>query len=107
MEQNLGDQFIAAVSGPELTRPQQRALAAVRDLGDELVGTALVPAVYVAPRQVAQRLWPDSPGWKRVSRRRDGEGAGAAGATMPMKAATLLWRLQGRGLVERRGGRGA
>ncbi|MFC8921717.1 hypothetical protein [Cellulosimicrobium sp. NPDC057127] len=84
---------------PTLTPPQERALVALRDLCDELVGTGQVPAAFAAPREVAYALWPDSPGWAKRSRRRDGAGPGSTGATMPMKAATLLWRLLRHGLA--------
>jgi hypothetical protein len=46
---------------------------------------------------LAEALWPDSPGWDRRSRRMATPAGGALGATMPMKAASLLWRLHRKG----------
>lgn len=85
-----------------LTKPQLRALAALRDISDAPRGPGLSAPGKAVPRQVALALWPDSLGWKRVSRRRTtgrGEAGGALGATMPMKAATLLWRLKAAGMA--------
>jgi len=78
---------------PRLTPPQERALIALRDLCDAPHGTAQVPWGYASPRDVAQVMWPDSEGWEHRSRRGATPAGGAMGATMPMKAATVLWRL--------------
>lgn len=79
-----------------LTEPQWRALAALRDLVDEPRPNG-DPAGHTSPRQVAERLWPDSEAWHRRTRgRRTGTVNGAVGGTMPMKGAQLLWRLHER-----------
>lgn len=49
-----------------------------------------------SPRAVARALWPLSIGWERRTHMYGGR-QGAVGGTMPMKAATLLWRLEARG----------
>ena len=49
-------------------------------------------------------MWPDSPGWQKVSRRYATTSGGAKGATMPMKAAQLLWRLRDLGYARKRTG---
>lgn len=83
-----------------LTKPQAKMLriladeadaadAMVAEKGDSLYGGRR----YMAPREVARAMWPDSPGWDKVSRRGSTPAGGARGATMPMKAATLLHRL--------------
>lgn len=84
------------MSGLGLTDPQMRALQAVYDLSGEADGRCEM----VSPRQVALRLWPDSPAWDRRPRRHDGH-FGGRGGTMPMKAGKLLWHLHSRGLVRR------
>lgn len=83
-----------------LTKPQARmlrVLADEADAADALVaekGDSLYAGRrYMAPREVAKALWPDSPGWGKRSHRGSTPAGGAMGATMPMKAATLLWRL--------------
>lgn len=53
----------------------------------------------LAPRQIAERLWPDSPGWQNRTRRYGTNRNGALGGTMPMLAAKILWRLRDDGLV--------
>lgn len=74
-----------------LTGPQANALRALADLTETMTRD-------IRPRDVAMALWPDSEGWdKRSSRRSNRVKQGALGATMPMKAATLLGRLQERG----------
>lgn len=83
------------MTGLGLTDPQMLALAAVREQARKQRGRAFDP---VSPREIALLLWPDSPAWDRRPRRHDGR-SGALGGTMPMKAATLLWRLKQRGLV--------
>lgn len=73
-----------------LTQPQMNALRALADIEDNHRLTT--------PRNVAKALWPDSEAWNRRTRgRRTGKINGAIGGTMPMKAATLLWRLDARG----------
>lgn len=87
------------MSDIRLTAPQRRALETLRDLIDakpEFPGYDRT----VNPRAVAQALWPDSPGWDKRSSRRSTPAGGAMGATMPMKAATLLWRLWNYRLVQ-------
>lgn len=73
-----------------LTGPQLRALAI-------LASPRKGP--FVTPREVAERMWPDSPGWAQRSRRHATAAGGALGATMPMKGATMLWKLRDRGLA--------
>lgn len=81
--------------------PAQRAmLEALREACDRPIGTAQRPAGWAAPRELAMRRWPDSPGWKKRTRKFGGH-TGAVGGTMPMKAATVLWRLLDRGLASK------
>jgi hypothetical protein len=80
-----------------LTYPQARALAVLYNR------THNGGVVY--PRELAEALWPDSRGWDRRSRRMATPAGGALGATMPMKAATLLWRLHRRGYAQLAGTR--
>lgn len=77
----------------EMTAPQRRALEALVALSDKPWGTAQRPHGWATPSAVAQFLWPDSEGWTKASRRGSTPAGGALGATMPMKAAKLLWRL--------------
>ena len=86
------------VSKP-LTGPQMRALAALRELSDSR-GPGFDPRP-VWPRELARTLWPDSVGWTKRTRKYGTNDPGAVGGTMPMKAATLLWRLHERGLAWR------
>lgn len=79
-----------------LTGPQARTLAALATATAPREGSTHVPAA--SPRQIAHALWPDSPAWERRTNMRGGRN-GAVGGTMPMKAATLLWRLADRGLA--------
>ena len=72
----------------ELTEPQQRAY--------NILAAADRP---LSPKEVAKRLWPNSPGWERVTVKRNGR-SGSLGGTMPMKAAQLLWRLDKAGVAE-------
>ena len=74
----------------KVTEPQLRVL---RILADE--GT---PRGGLSAFEVARFMWPDSDGWKKQPRRHDGR-AGGLGATMPMKAGTILNRLWTRELV--------
>ena len=84
------DQPAAAPVEP-LTEPQMACLRALADLERSQTRA-------VRPRDVAMALWPDSEGWdKRSSRGSNRVKQGALGATMPMKAAALLSRLQERG----------
>lgn len=71
-----------------LTPGQTRAL--------EVLNAADKP---LAPRQVAQRLWPDSPAWAKRTRRYGANRNGAVGGTMPMLAAKLLHALQDKGMA--------
>lgn len=48
------------------------------------------------PRQLAEKLWPDSEGWKRVHK--TGHGA-SRGAAMALAAGGLMGRLRQRGLI--------
>lgn len=81
-----------------LTQPQRNTLALLVDLADRAPQHGERP---VTPKQLAQALWPNSEAWsKRTRGRRTGTVNGAMGGTMPMKAATLLWRLHERGLAE-------
>lgn len=79
----------------DLTQPQRRALAALATLCE---GDEDAPERTASARQVARILWPDSPAWNKVTFMRGGR-SGAMGGTMPMKAATLLWRLHSHGLA--------
>ena len=86
-----------------LTEPQRLMLLAVADTLDGMRAKAeergqAHPDVYVTPRQMAQVRWPDSEAWNRHTSRHDGK-SGAAGGTMPMKAATMLGRLERLGLT--------
>jgi hypothetical protein len=52
--------------------------------------------------EVAQALWPDSPGWTRASKGvAHGRGTAVRGKTMPMVAGVLLARLRRQDLVRR------
>lgn len=83
-----------------LTGPQAEMLAVLCGLNDRRGPT--VPPRGVPPRQLAMRRWPNSPAWKRLTRVR-GSKPGALGGTMPMKAATVLWKLEAHGLATREG----
>lgn len=52
------------------------------------------------PREVARKVWPDDPGWRR---RTAGRGAssfnGCLGGTMPLRAGRVLANLERKGLV--------
>lgn len=69
-----------------LTAPQAKGLALLREHGP------------LSPREFAQLMWPDSPGWETRTRKFGGA-QGAVGGTMPMKGARLLWRLHALGLA--------
>lgn len=49
----------------------------------------------VRPREMAQALWPDSPGWQRVAN--CGPNGATRGIWMAGNAARALWRLHARG----------
>lgn len=66
----------------KLTAPQRRGL--------EILAAEERP---IAPRDFAMAMWPDSIGWTKRTRKFGGNDPGAMGGTMPMKGATLLWRL--------------
>lgn len=85
-----------------LTEPQVLMLIALRDVCDtpRHPGMPVWAREYATPRELAMIRWPDSPGWKKVSKRGSTPAGGALGATMPMKAATVLWRLAGHGLAQ-------
>ena len=74
-----------------LTKPQALMLAALRE--------ATADGRSAAPRQLAKMRWPDSPAWSKRTRKFGTNDPGAVGGTMPMKAATVLWRLAGHGLA--------
>lgn len=74
-----------------LTAPQARMLRILADVQPD--------DRPMAPREVAHKMWPDSPAWEKRTRRYGANRNGALGGTMPMKAATMLWRLKERGLV--------
>lgn len=69
-----------------LTGPQTRALSFLSKEGK------------LSPAGLARLMWPDSPAWKKTARRHD-KIPGAYGATMPMKAGTLLNRLSKAGMA--------
>lgn len=73
--------------GITLTGPQAAMLATLRDACDKN------PSGRAAPRQLAKMRWPSSEAWNRRTRFGATSNQGAVGGTMPMKAATLLWRL--------------
>lgn len=77
---------------PDLTEPQWLTLLA---LAQAVKGEAY-SSRYASPRSIALLRWPDSEGWQRHTSRHDGR-SGARGGTMPMKAATVLHRLQAKG----------
>ena len=81
------------------TAPQEKMLRVLRDINDSNV-TRVRSA---APREVARAMWPDSVGWSKRTRKYGTNDPGALGGTMPMKAATVLWRLEDRGLAIRVG----
>lgn len=84
-----------------LTEPQALMLKALAEAcHDEERGPL---AHRAAPRQLARMRWPDSPAWGRRTRKYGTNDPGALGGTMPMKAASVLWRLQSKGLAKRVG----
>ena len=77
-----------------LSAPRRRALEALRGWDDAGHGRGM------APREVAQALWPDSPAWERRPHHSGGRNRAAGlGATMPMNAAKILHRLTALGLA--------
>lgn len=56
----------------------------------------------VYPAQLARLMWPDSAAWGKRTRKFGGKDPGAMGGTMPMKAGSLLYRMEGAGLVMQR-----
>lgn len=83
-----------------MTPAQRRALEAVRDIYNIPGPDGRVHHNPVHPREVAHRLWPDSPAWEKRTRRYGSNRNGAMGGTMPMNAAKILYRLREQGLVE-------
>lgn len=77
---------------PRLTAAQRRAYDALREVQP------------VSPREFARALYPDSPGWNRVTRKFGGN-TGAMGGTMPMIGARMLWKLRDLGLAYPEGSR--
>lgn len=77
---------------PVLTAAQRRAYDVLREKQP------------VSPREFAKLLYPDSPGWKRVTRKFGGH-TGAMGGTMPMIGARMLWKLRDLGLAYQEGSR--
>jgi len=69
----------------KLTRPQKRAL------------TILDQHAPLRPREFAKRMWPDSPGWKRLHN--CGPYGASAGTMMPMCGGAYLAKLGYRGWV--------
>jgi hypothetical protein len=85
---------------PKITDPQRNALLAVLNVETAQAAKGESPQWRGATcREVARLMWPDSPGWDKRSRRRSTPAGGALGATMPMKAGTVLNRLRDAGLV--------
>lgn len=70
------------MSDKPLTQPQRR-----------LLGILAESERAMSPRSVAEAMWPDSKAWDRRTYHRGTNRNGAMGGTMPMKAATMLWRL--------------
>lgn len=75
------------VDNPTLTTSQLRAL--------RLIQTA--PGGYVAPRQFAKLMWPDSEGWRRRSKA--GPYGSAKGGGMNLAAGGYLGKLTRKGLL--------
>lgn len=82
-----------------LTGPQAKMLRILADAPVDKYGDARP----IPPRGVAKAMWPDSVGWSRRTRKYGTNDPGALGGTMPMKAATVLWRLQAMGYADRAG----
>jgi len=51
----------------------------------------------LTPREFAEKMWPDSPGWERVHK--CGPYGASKGAMMPMAGGAYLGKLRKRGLV--------
>jgi len=85
-----------------LTPPQERALRylAAAEEYEYPEGSGRARRRPTHPREVALHLWPDSPAWGRRTRMYGGRN-GAVGGTMPMKAASVLWRLFRHGLADK------
>lgn len=81
-------------AAPKLTAPQQRGLDILRAADHPM-----------SPREFALAMWPDSPAWEKRTRKFGGRDPGAIGGTMPMKGASLLWRLYDLGLASTLDGR--
>lgn len=81
------------MTAPTLTKPQERALVALRDLTQDRERPRAAH-----PRDLARRLWPDAEGWHRSGHRHDGK-AGAKGAAMWLNAARMLSTLQRLGMA--------
>lgn len=75
----------------KLTAPQRRAL--------EILGAVDNKVRGMSAAEVARNMWPDSPAWRIRTRRGSTPAGGALGATMPMKAGSLLGRLRDRRLA--------
>lgn len=71
-----------------LTEAQRCALEGIAEFGDR----------GATGRQLAQKLWPDSPAWEKTTRSRPGF-QGSKGGTMPMKGARAARALADLGLV--------
>lgn len=80
-----------------LTEPQALMLQCLREACDKTAGGK------AAPRQLAKMRWPHSTAWERRTWPRGTNRNGAVGGTMPMKAATILWRLHDKRMAERIG----
>jgi DNA-directed RNA polymerase subunit M/transcription elongation factor TFIIS len=78
-----------------LSAAKIRHLTALRDLTDNDH-----PLSRGVPGQaIARKLWPDSPGWERRTRRHGTNHPGQLGGTMPMKGARAARELADLGLV--------
>ena len=80
-----------------LTPAQDRAIRAV--VADMRASNRPAASYSIAPRKLAELLWPDSPAWEKRTRFRATSNQGALGGTMPMNAAKLLWKLREHRLV--------
>lgn len=74
-----------------LTAPQLKALTILASPRE---------GAFVTPREVEHPMSQDVTDWAKRSRRFATAVGGALGATMPMKGATMLWKLRDRGLAQ-------
>jgi hypothetical protein len=75
----------------KLTPAQDRAIRLI--VADMRASSRPAVRYSIAPRRLAELLWPNSPAWEKRTRFRATSNQGALGGTMPMNAAKLLWKL--------------